>query len=307
MVNVHRRGSIVQIPRRLSYHVPTVPILECRAGYYCKDGSKIAKQHICPKGYFCLIGTSDPIPCPSGTFSDKTGLKYVTECEPCPPGKYCNGTGLDMPTGNCDPGFFCPSGFNATIPNPPESVCPVGFHCPGASSSPEPCEPGYFTNFTHSSECIMCPAGFYCLPVNDAINQSVGYFLCPPGYFCPNGTGASHSKCPAGTWSDKGGLRSAAECNKCPAGKFCEGSKFPTGECKEGFFCENGVDVSNPNSINNTGIGGICPPGTFCVNGSSKPIPCPKGKDHYNVSFYFSSVTNFLFRKHRKHIILVLS
>ena len=28
MVNVHRRGSIVQIPRRLSFHVPTVPILD---------------------------------------------------------------------------------------------------------------------------------------------------------------------------------------------------------------------------------------------------------------------------------------
>ena len=83
MVNVHRRGSIVQIPRRLSYHVPTVPILECRAGYYCKDGSKIAKQHICPKGYFCLIGTSDPIPCPSGTFSDKTGLEREVKFHTC--------------------------------------------------------------------------------------------------------------------------------------------------------------------------------------------------------------------------------
>ena len=46
---------------------------------------------------------------------------------------------------------------------------------------------------------------------------------CPPGYFCPEGTGArNQNPCPAGTYTDDvQGLISLEQCRPCPVGHYC--------------------------------------------------------------------------------------
>ena len=41
---------------------------------------------MCPKGYYCPKGTSSPLPCPQGTFSNVTMLEDESACEICPRG-----------------------------------------------------------------------------------------------------------------------------------------------------------------------------------------------------------------------------
>jgi hypothetical protein len=50
--------------------------------------------------------------------------------------------------------------------------------------------------------CEICPNGFYCLPVAFGDTQP-GYFDCPAGFYCPNGTGLDWMPCPAGTYSNQ--------------------------------------------------------------------------------------------------------
>ena len=42
--------------------------------------------------------------CPSGTYSNATGLMTVDQCNPCTAGSYCEDPGLTEPTGLCDAG-----------------------------------------------------------------------------------------------------------------------------------------------------------------------------------------------------------
>ena len=72
------------------------------------------------------------------------------------------------------------------------------------------------------------------------------------------------------------------ECHPCPAGKYCSGSgvdSFPSstsGNCDPGFFCVLGVNTQRP-SQNFSGIGGVCPAGAYCPEGTSEPKGCPSG------------------------------
>jgi hypothetical protein len=51
----------------------------CDARYFCKSGSKYRNPPIltanygpCTMGYYCIAGTSDPVPCPIGTYSSNS-------------------------------------------------------------------------------------------------------------------------------------------------------------------------------------------------------------------------------------------
>lgn len=60
--------------------------------------------NICPEGYYCPVGTTNPVPCPKGTYSNSTGLQGEVDCVLCPPGSYCQQTALTAPSGLCDAG-----------------------------------------------------------------------------------------------------------------------------------------------------------------------------------------------------------
>ena len=62
---------------------------DCSARYFCINGSASATptdgvtgDH-CPAGHYCESGTTDPTPCPTGTWSASTGLAIVSECTAC--------------------------------------------------------------------------------------------------------------------------------------------------------------------------------------------------------------------------------
>ena len=132
----------------------------CEPGYYCPRGSTSAWQIVCPVGHYCPRRTFHPYQCPSGTYSNGTGLTSSTKCTPCREGWYCDDSGLTEPKTECDPGFYCPSGQNRSNPY----KCPAGMHCPKGSASPKPCPAGTFVDYPQASECHSCPASYYCVP-----------------------------------------------------------------------------------------------------------------------------------------------
>lgn len=103
--------------------------------------------------------------------------------------------------------------------------------------------------------------------------------ICPPGYFCPNGTGSDWQACPPGTYSAVSGLTNERQCTPCDPGKVCRGSNLtsPNDDCQEGYYCSRGAAVPNPIMTNLTycpahfahvTVGDICPRGHFCPRGS---------------------------------------
>jgi len=106
------------------------------------------------------LGTSIPFPCPSGTYSNGTGLEKPEDCIACRPGYYCDSVGLIEPKGQCDEGYYCPEGQNVSNPVP----CPVGQHCPKGSAEPQDCPAGRVAESSASADCAVCPEGYYCLP-----------------------------------------------------------------------------------------------------------------------------------------------
>jgi hypothetical protein len=112
-------------------------------------------------------------------------------------GFFCATPGLANYTGPCANGSYCPT--NSTISTPYD--CPKGFHCPQGSPRPKPCPAGQFTNSTSTSECVVCPPGYFCLPLtwSGAVkNDSKGYEICSAGFYCPEGTGSDLRPCKAG-------------------------------------------------------------------------------------------------------------
>ena len=62
-------------------------------GYYCSGAAEIPNPvgqvygDVCYNGNYCPNGTDIPVPCPSGTFLNITGMQSVDDCVPCSPGK----------------------------------------------------------------------------------------------------------------------------------------------------------------------------------------------------------------------------
>jgi hypothetical protein len=249
----------------------------CSPSFYCEIGSINATSIVCPIGHYCPEGSPMPTPCPRGTYTNAEGNSNVTQCDPCDPGWYCNDTGLHSPTAQCDPGFYCPGGDD--VANPVDTPCPIGLHCPLGSGIPVPCESGFFTNLTQMDECLLCPAGFYCVP-EEVIegNSSAGHRLCPRGYYCEAGTGRNWTACPPGTYSNELGLTDITECTDCTGGQYCDASNLtaPAGNCDPGYYCTRGVDTATP-SGGHTGTGGVCPVGHYCLEATTNPEPCEAG------------------------------
>ena len=179
----------------------------------------------CPQGYYCPIGVSgseNRVQCPAGTFSNDTNLSESSECAPCIAGKYCP-AGTTDPTVtalNCDAGYFCVYGADSATPSGSYTLgslisgpCPEGYYCLAGTESPEPCPIGTYgnaTGYTQQSDCISCPAGFYCDELG-LDSTGITNKQCSAGFVCLSGSttptpqdGANGTICDAGKYCTQG-------------------------------------------------------------------------------------------------------
>ncbi|CAH1789581.1 unnamed protein product, partial [Owenia fusiformis] len=261
----------------------TVAERDCYAGYYCEEGSTVARQALCTPGHFCPTGSDIPTRCPEGTFNPYWGLNSTDQCTPCTQGQYCDTEGMNVTSGPCEAGYYCPPGQNSSRPT--DYPCPVAYYCPVNSSEPLPCQNGTYMNHTHAEVCDICPEGWYCTS-GDLVQ------LCPEGYYCPEGTGVNWIPCPRGTFSNETGLAREDQCESCLGGSYCETLRAtaPKALCSAGYYCEYGTDRATPTNGNatlingtcqvpggETGVGGVCPEGSYCPIGTTTPLPCGAG------------------------------
>lgn len=120
-------------------------------------GNETGVGGVCPVGHYCPTGTTVPLPCAAGAFSNVTGL---STCHQCPAGYYCL-LGADNYVGTpCDPGYYCPAGTT--------------------SATQYPCPAGTFYNLTMAtsvSDCLPCPGGEFC--ATPGLSAPTG--KCSPG------------------------------------------------------------------------------------------------------------------------------
>jgi hypothetical protein len=153
----------------------------------------------CPAGFYCGVGTSNPVSCPPGRFSSSTGLVNPGNCTLCSAGSYCASAGLTAPTGLCSAGYYCMRGNIDPAPTSGTSsavvvtsggsvtvtlggdVCPVGFTCGNGTSTPVPCAPGtYSSDLGRSTACLPCPAGYFCVSGSSTFSRCVSHSYALP-------------------------------------------------------------------------------------------------------------------------------
>jgi hypothetical protein len=225
----------------------------CAEGYYCSGNASISAPidgvtgDICPRGYYCPLGSEEPIPCPPGTFMNQLA---AAECLACPAGFYC---------------------LNATI-NYNSNLCPEGYYCPIGTAFAEefPCPNGTVGVLPGSdslSDCLPCFSGSYC----DRPGSDSPTTYCPAGFYCPSGT-IDPIQCEIGSYCPA----SSRNLVSCPGGQFCDQTQLsePSGVCMPGFYCSGGANQSNPTD----GVtGNICPMGAYCAANSTAPLLCDLG------------------------------
>lgn len=226
----------------------------CPFGHWCGHGVttlmpiplNFSTPQRCQEGFFCPRGSTSPEgsgPCPSGYFCPTQALAVA-----CPPGHYCPSVGNTFPR-ECNPGTFQPHSTQSNC-----TLCPTGHICPGWSRTlPE-----------------LCPAGFVC----QALGLSMPVLLCPPGYWCAEGTMTVDPSDPI-----------SQRPMPCPPGTFCLGGVAhnmtipwipaePAGasapqECVEGSVCREATPTTSGS--------GHCFEGHYCPPGTSSPIQVPLG------------------------------
>nr|XP_020509773.2 uncharacterized protein LOC109999162 [Labrus bergylta] len=71
------------------YLSPILQCLPCPPGYFCPPGTDHYKSNGCPLSYVCPMRSTQPMPCPPGTFGNQThGETIMGDCHPCPAGTF---------------------------------------------------------------------------------------------------------------------------------------------------------------------------------------------------------------------------
>ena len=253
----------------------TAPKGLCSAGFYCSNGSTTAEPSLqsfgdqCPPGAYCPEGSVEPLPCPAGTYNNRSQQTSLSDCLVCPAGFYCVESSSSYSGSECDPGYYCPAGTQSAM----ENACPEGTYT-GADGTGE-----LLTMRTNASACLDCPPGEYCAGLGNGAPDG----LCDAGYYCSgNATvaaptdGVTGAKCLDGELCAAGSSRP----EKCPARYYCEDGANVTGFCNEGYYCAGASSTASPGGeLDSTGsvVGDVCPAGHFCPQGSAAPTVCPPG------------------------------
>ncbi|DBA03616.1 TPA: hypothetical protein N0F65_006795 [Lagenidium giganteum] len=226
----------------------------CPVGTFCRRGviqQQLVDQNFstpqkCFQGFFCPRGSSTPEgqgPCPTGHYCPTD-----TDAIGCPPGKYCPGVGNIHPK-DCYPGTYNPYPRQSNC-----TLCPTGHVCPS----------------WHMTAPVLCPAGFVCI----STGLSAPVLLCPPGYYCPEGTRTLDTSdiepnrpqpCAQGTYC-LGGVAHNRTIRWLPTQP--EGAVAPQ-ECNEGTYCTEATMTQSGT--------GMCFAGHYCPPGSAYPTQAPQG------------------------------
>ena len=201
--------------------------LSCEAGMFPGD----TQCETCPRGYFCNMNSTNPMPCPAGTTGRTAGLASVSQCMGCPSGFIALSAGSTNCTA-CPAGYNCPTpsslanqcnqGHYSLLGQASCAICPAGYGCTIPSDAPIRCQEGYFSK-AGAAACELCEAGKFC-PVDPAGSPPVS---CPDGEYSSNGK-TSCTSCSPGYYavariSDNCTLSSGrVNCTRCPAGHSCE-------------------------------------------------------------------------------------
>ena len=226
--------------------------LLCPAGSFC-NATAVSNpfEWPCPTGEYCLNGTVNPLPCPSGSYRDELNADGRDACYECPAGYYCpRETDVYY---SCPERSYCPPGSSNS------TACPTGYYCPVNTALP-----------------IVCPENYYC-PISTAVPQP-----CYRGTFCPNGTSYPHL-CSLGYKAvDESNFTLAIlneeekACEACPPGEYGDADdRLSCFTCTPGYVCLGATTTSTPTVDEHRGY--ICPKGAYCPAGSDKEIPCPVG------------------------------
>jgi hypothetical protein len=209
----------------------------CPTGSYCERNT--TTPAVCPQGSYCPARTrfSTEFLCPNGTYSDSFSLRNESQCTPCTSGYYCATKGLTAPTGKCREGYFCGGGSSVATPH-------------------ESGESGLQISYVGET-CVES--------LNTTLND-----ICPPGHYCPEGSGSPHP-CPPGTNSSATNLANVTDCPPCTRGFYCplSGTVFAVRPCQAGYYCPTGTGALTNDTI--------CPAGAYCPTGSPAPLKCGAG------------------------------
>ncbi|XP_076147240.1 uncharacterized protein LOC143131472 [Alosa pseudoharengus] len=88
------RGSLERccVPCEAGTYRPALSsILHCQPcppGYHCPAGAESHSAHPCPSGLFCPPGSASPLPCPPGSYGNRTNTEAIEDCHACPQGTF---------------------------------------------------------------------------------------------------------------------------------------------------------------------------------------------------------------------------
>ena len=260
---------------------------ECPAGYY---GSTVKLSSatctgLCPEGYYCPAGTSDPTDHPCGGANNYCPAGSAQPIE-VTPGYYSTPLDTSAETRvsqtKCEPGYYCQEGIRYDCGS-------IDRYCPEESTTYQNVSKAYYTT-----------------PISTNASNREGQMLCEQGYYCHHGTrrecGSISKYCPEGSYEPKHanegyytgpeGVNDNLKYTQqlCEQGNYCtQGRKQ---ECGEGYYCPSGSSrrivvpdgyESQPTTVATTKRYEIqkCTAGFYCVNGGKNECGvnkyCPEG------------------------------
>ena len=247
----------------------------CDAGFYCREKAYTSAPPdgptggLCPAGGYCPRGSATSTPCPVGYYSNFDGADDENDCIPCDPGFFCAGSAGTGATEQCEAGYYCTGGAGT----PTQFDTPIGHYTLAGAWKPEPCPRGQYQPAERMSSCLSCPQGYYCNTTGGADN-----IICPRGHYCPEGS-EYPTQCPPGTYTPNEGQPSIDQCDLCRQGYACESYGMNATDvtpCSAGYYCLQGSNTSIPVGMP---FGDICPPGSYCPEGTASynDTKCPNG------------------------------
>ena len=236
--------------------------LQCLGGTFCglRAGSP-SGSGICPAGFSCPSGSTEPVLAPLGQFVGGAGSVQAYNCSsntfapsqgsgvclPCPPGFSCTSAGTVHPS-ICAPGTYRYSMGSASVAGTTANIQVAIQNSVSCNS----CPAGTFSFLRGAPSvfnCEPCPSGRVCPAKTANITQSDA---CGEGFICAEGTSldvATSYICEAGYVCSKGSTPKTVYSNLCPKGYVCDkGTTFANQyrtRCPVGFYCPHGTPWSS--------------------------------------------------------------